>query len=240
MTPTVVLVHGAFTDASVFALLVPELLDSGLQVLAPPVPNRSLSGDAAAISAVLRSIDGPVVLVGHSYGGAVITVAGAEENVEALVYLSGHALEEGESVAELQGRFPDTDLASALVYHSYPIDGSAQPGTDVSVAVEKFPAVVAHDVDPELTRVLAVSQSPLAALALTERAAVAAWRSKPGWGVIATGDHTVHPAAQRFGYERAGLTTVELDSSHAVTLSQPSQVADVILAAVTSGTPTPR
>lgn len=114
-SPTVVLVHGAFADASSFRALIPELLDSDIPVVAPAVPNRSLNGDAAYIASVVRQIEGDVVLVGHSYGGAVITVAGVEENVRALVYLAGYALEEGESLGELQGGFPDSMLATALV-----------------------------------------------------------------------------------------------------------------------------
>ena len=105
--PTVVLVHGAFADASSFARVIPELLADGLPVVAPAVPMCSLAGDAAYVASVIREIDGPVILVGHSYGGAVITVAGIEDNVRALVYLSAYALEEGESLGELQGRFPD-------------------------------------------------------------------------------------------------------------------------------------
>ncbi|MEW2282947.1 alpha/beta hydrolase, partial [Streptomyces sp. NPDC047841] len=126
--PTVVLVHGAFADASSYAAVIPGLLQRGLNVVAPAVPNRSLIGDAAYVSSVIRQIDGPVVLVGHSYGGAVITVAGVEDNVQALVYLSGYALEAGESLGELQGRFPDSDLAAALVYTPFPIEGSDTPG----------------------------------------------------------------------------------------------------------------
>jgi pimeloyl-ACP methyl ester carboxylesterase len=119
----------------------PELLADGLPVVAPAVPNRSLLGDAAYVASVIRQIDGPVILVGHSYGGAVITVAGIEPNVRALVYLSAYALEEGES--------------------------SDQPGTDVYVDVAKFPGIFAADVDPELARVLAAGQRPLAGVAFT-------------------------------------------------------------------------
>ncbi|MEU8819764.1 alpha/beta hydrolase [Actinoplanes sp. NPDC048796] len=232
MNPTVVLVHGAFADGSSFAKLVPELLDAGLKVLVPAVPNRSLSGDAAYLSSVLRSIDGPVVLVGHSYGGAVITVAGAEENVEALVYLAGYALEEGESLAQLQGRFPDSELASALVYTSYPIEGSTETGTDVSVDIAKFPKIFAHDIDPTLAQVLAVSQRPLAAAAFTEPAAVAAWRTTPAWGVISSSDNTINPDVERFGYRRGGIRPVEIDSSHVVMISHPREVAGVIREAI--------
>jgi pimeloyl-ACP methyl ester carboxylesterase len=230
--PTVVLVHGAFADGSSFARLVPELLDDGLQVLVPAVPNRSLLGDAAYIASVVRQIEGPVVLVGHSYGGAVITVAGMEENVKALVFVSAYALEEGESLAELQGRFPDSLLASGLVYTTYPIAGSAETGTDVSVDPGKFREIFAGDVDEDLARVLAVSQRPLAAVAFGEKAPAAAWKTKPCWASVSVKDHTINPDVERFGYQRAGITPVEIDSSHLAMLSHPKEVADLIREAV--------
>ncbi|GHE72556.1 alpha/beta fold hydrolase [Streptomyces spiralis] len=230
--PTVVLIHGAFADASSFARVIPELIDRGLDVVAPAVPNRSLLGDSAYIASVVRQIPGPVVLVGHSYGGAVITVAGVEENVKALVYLAGYALEEGESLGELQGGFPDSDLASALVYTPFPLEGSPAPGTDVSVRVDKFPAIFAADVDPDLAAVLAVSQRPLAAQAFGEKAPAAAWKTKPSWGLVSSSDRTINPDVERFGYQRAGMTTVEVDSSHLVMLSHPRRVADLIEEAV--------
>jgi len=232
-TPTVVLVHGAFADASSFAAVIPELLDDGIPVLAPPVPNRSLSGDAAHLASVLRTIDGPVLLVGHSYGGAVITVAGIEPNVTGLVYLAGYALEEGESLAELQGRFPDSPLASALVTAPYPTpDGGT--GTDVSVDPARFPEIFAADVDPALARVLAVSQRPLAAAAFGEPAGAAAWRTRPAWGLVASSDTTINPEVERFGYRRAGMTVSEVDSSHLVMLSHPKAVVELIRDALRS------
>jgi pimeloyl-ACP methyl ester carboxylesterase len=150
-TPTVVLVHGAFADASTFARVIPLLLDAGLPVVAPAVPNRSLLGDAAYIASVIRQIPGPVLFVGHSYGGAVITVAGTEDNVRGLVYLAGYALEEGESLAEMQGGFPDSLLTAGLVYSIYPLAGRSQTGTDVSVDPAKFRDIFAADVEEELT-----------------------------------------------------------------------------------------
>ena len=231
-TPTVVLVHGAFADASSFATVVPELLGDGLPVVVPAVPNRSLIGDAAYVASVIRQIDGPVVLVGHSYGGAVITVAGVEPNVKALVYLSAYALEEGESLGELQGRFPDSPLAAALVYKSFPVEGSSEPGTDVYVDVAKFPAIFAADVDPELARIRAVGQRPLAGGAFTEKATAAAWKTRPSWGSVAINDHTINPDVERFGYQRAGMTTIEIESSHLVMLSHPKEVADLIRTAI--------
>jgi len=231
-SPTVVLVHGAFADASSFSRVIPELIARGLDVVAPAVPNRSLLGDAAYIASLVRQIPGPVVLVGHSYGGAVITVAGAEDNVTALVYLAGYALEKGESLGELQGRFPDSDLASALVYTPFPIEGSTTPGTDVSVRIDKFPSIFAADVDPRLASVLAVSQRPLAAQAFAEAAPVAAWKTKPSWGLVASADHTINPDVERYGYQRAGMTTIEVDSSHLVMLAHPERVAELIHEAV--------
>jgi pimeloyl-ACP methyl ester carboxylesterase len=232
--PTVVLVHGAFADASSFARVIPELLADGLPVVAPAVPMRSLAGDAAYIRSVIRQIDGPVILVGHSYGGAVITVAGIEENVRALVYLSAYALEEGESLGELQGRFADPPLAAGLVYKTYPVEGTADTGTDVFVDVAKFPGIFAGDVEPELARVLAVGQRPLAGAAFGEPASAAAWKTKPAWGSVSVNDHTINPEVERFGYKRAGITTIEIDSSHLVMLSHPKEVADLIRTAITA------
>ncbi|MER6687023.1 alpha/beta fold hydrolase [Streptomyces olivaceoviridis] len=230
--PTVVLVHGAFADASSYAEVIPRLIARGLDVVAPAVPNRSLLGDAAYVADIVRQIPGPVVLVGHSYGGAVITVAGTEDNVSALVYLAGYALEEGESLGELQGRFPDSDLAGALVYTPFPVEGSDQPGTDVSVQPGRFPAIFAADVDPRLASALAVSQRPLAAQAFTEAAPAAAWKTKPSWGLVASADHTINPDVERYGYRRAGMTTVEVDSSHLVMLAHPERVVRLIEDAV--------
>lgn len=230
-TPTVVLVHGAFADAASFAAVVPELLGDGLDVVVPAVPNRSLIGDAAYVASVVRQIDGPVLLVGHSYGGAVITVAGVEGNVVGLVYLAGYALEEGESLGQLQGRFPDSALASALVYRPFPIEGQ-EDGTDVYVDVAKFPAIFAAGVDEQLSKVLAVSQRPLAGLAFEEPAPVAAWQTKPSWGLVAAADQTINPDVERFGYSRAGMTVSEVDSSHLVMLAHPKAVVELIRDAV--------
>ncbi|MEV0501681.1 alpha/beta hydrolase [Streptomyces spectabilis] len=244
--PTVVLVHGAFADASSYARVIPELTAAGLAVVAPAVPNRGLIDDAAYIASVIRAIEGPVVLVGHSYGGAVITLAGTEDNVRALVYLAGYALEEGESLGELQGRFPDSGLAEALVQTPFPVPGTSGTGatgsdttgtgTDVSVAVERFADLFAADVEPELAAVLAVSQRPLAARAFTEAAPVAAWRTKPSWGLVAAADRTINPDVERYGYERAGMTTVEVDSSHLVMLAHPGAVTRLIQDAIRSTT----
>jgi pimeloyl-ACP methyl ester carboxylesterase len=231
--PTIVLVHGAFADAASWAPVARELLDRGHRVIVPPVLNRSLSGDAAYVRSVVESVDGPVLLAGHSYGGAVIGVAGAAENVVGLVFVSGYALAEGESLGELQGGFPDSDLAAHLVYTPYPVEGG-EPGTDVSVEVDAFPEVFAAGVPTEVAQVLAVSQRPLSAVAFGEKAAVAAWRTKPSWGVVSRADHTINPDVERFGYERAGVReVVELDAPHLVMLTHPREVAELIARAAT-------
>nr|WP_296769216.1 alpha/beta hydrolase [Rhodococcus sp. (in: high G+C Gram-positive bacteria)] len=229
---TVVLIHGAFADAASWAPVTRKLLDKGHKVLVPSVPNRSLLGDSAYIRSIVEKIDGPVLLAGHSYGGAVITVAGAADNVVGLVYVSGYALAEGESLGELQGRFPDSDLGANLVYTPFPTDG-AEDGTDVSVKIDAFPAVFAGGIPLETAEVLAVSQRPLAALAFSETAPVAAWKTKPGWGIVSSADHTINPDVERFGYERAGLrSVVEVDAPHLVMIAQPDAVVAVIEEAV--------
>ena len=230
--PTIVLVHGAFADAASWAPVTKLLLEQGHRVLVPPVSNRSLSADAAYIRSVVEQVDGPVLLAGHSYGGAVVTVAGAAENVVGLVFVAAYALEEGESLGELQGGFPDSDLAAALVYAPYPVDG-AEPGTDVSVAIEAFPAVFAGGLDRETAEVLAVSQRPLSAVAFGEPAAVAAWKTRPSWGIVSSADHTINPDVERFGYQRAGVRrVVEIDAPHLVMQTHPAEVAAVITDAV--------
>jgi pimeloyl-ACP methyl ester carboxylesterase len=230
---TVVLVHGAFADSASYTPVTERLLAAGVPVRVPAVPNRSLISDSEYIASVIRSIPGPVLLVGHSYGGAVITVAGVEKNVVGLVYLSGYALQEGESLGELQGRFADSDLNAALVETPFPLPGGGE-GTDVSVDVSKFPSVFAHDVDPAVSAVLAVSQRPLAAVAFSEKAPVAAWRTKPGWGIVSSNDHTINPEVERFGYRRAGIKAQEVRSSHLVMLSHPDAVVKLIHKALRS------
>ncbi|GAA2752922.1 pimeloyl-ACP methyl ester carboxylesterase [Amnibacterium kyonggiense] len=233
MNPTIVLVHGAFADSASWAPVTRLLLDAGHTVLVPPVFNRSLPGDAAYIRRFVEQIDGPVLLVGHSYGGAVITVAGVAENVVGLVYVSGYALDEGESLGRLQGGFPDSDLAANLVYTPYTLpDGT--DGTDVSVKIDAFPAVFAGGVDPATAGVLAVSQRPLSAIAFGEGASAVAWKTKPSWGIVSGADHTINPEVERFGYGRANMReVVEVEGApHLIMHAFPERVVEVISTAV--------
>ncbi|WP_353945978.1 alpha/beta hydrolase [Streptomyces sp. HUAS MG91] len=231
-TPTVVLVHGAFADAASWSGVVADLKRDGIPVLAPPNPLRGLAADAAYIASLVAQIDGPVVLVGHSYGGALITVAGVAENVVGLVYVAAYVLEEGESLGELQGRFPASPLVSNLKQWTYPVaDGEA--AVEVTIAEDAFPAIFAADVPAETTTVLAAAQRPLAAGVFEEKATAAAWRTTPSWAVIAGADRAIDPEVERFGATRAGATVVEVDgASHAIALSRPKEVAEVIRTAV--------
>lgn len=231
-TPTVLLVHGAFADAGSWSGVIRELQSHGVPVVAPPNPLRGLASDAAYIASVAAQIDGPVILVGHSYGGAIITVAGATENVVGLVFVAAYVLEEGESLGELQGRFPAPPLADNLRPATFPVEG-AEPAVELTIVPESFPSVFAADVPEEVTKVLAVAQRPLAAAAFDEPARATAWRTKPSWALVADADQAINPEVQRFAAKRAGANVVEVEgASHAVAVSQPKAVADLILDAV--------
>ncbi|MET8771572.1 alpha/beta hydrolase [Streptomyces sp. NPDC004658] len=231
-TPTVVLVHGGFADTAIWFGVVAELHRHGIPVVAPPNPLRGLAADAAHIASVAAQIDGPVVLAGHSYGGAVITVAGTADNVAALVYIAAHVLEEGESLGELQAGFPAAEAAVDLQRWSYPVPGGGE-GTEVTLDVEAFPTVFAADVSAPVARVLASCQRPLALAALEEKATAAAWRTRPSWALVAGADRVIAPEVERFGAARAGAGVVEIEgASHAVPLSQPTAVTRLIRDAV--------
>jgi pimeloyl-ACP methyl ester carboxylesterase len=221
--PTVVLVHGAFADASSWRGVFEALESDRRKVLAPPNPLRGLATDAEYISAITTSIDGPVLLVGHSYGGALITVAGVAENVVGLVYVAGFAPDVGEALGPLQARFP----ASPAAAHFVPAD--TPQGVEVSIDPAAFPEVFAADVDPGDAAFMAIAQRPISARALEEPAGAAAWMTKPSWAVLPEQDGAIHPGLHRFAYERAGaMTTSVPGASHVVMISQPGLVAGVV------------
>lgn len=231
-TPTVVLVHGAFADAGSWSGVIAELQAAGVPVIAPPNPLRGLASDAAYVASVAAQIDGPVVLVGHSYGGALITVAGQVENVVGLVYAAAFIPEQSESLGELQDRFPASSLAENLKEWTYPVPGG-DPAVEVTIASEAFSSVFAADLSEDVTKILAVAQRPIAAAAFGEKASAAAWRTKPSWALVAGADNAINPEVERFGAKRAGATVVEAEgASHAIAVSQPKTVADLILQAV--------
>ena len=230
-TPTVVLVHGGFADASYWKPVIEELQATGVPVLAPPNPLRGLASDAEYIASFVNQIDGPVLLVGHSYGGAVISVAGASApNAVGLVYLAAFILDEGESFGEVFAGFPATPLLAAVRPCNYPLPGGA-PAVELSIAPEPYQSAFAADLPSEVTEVLAVMQRPFAAI-FDDRAQAAAWKTLPSWAVVATADHAIHPDAERHMARRAGAETIEIEASHSVALSQPKAVAELIRTAV--------
>ncbi len=233
-TPTVLLVHGAFADASSWAGVIGELQRAGLDAVAPANPLRGLASDARYIASVAEEIDGPVMLVGHSYGGAVITVAGSlVGNVVGLVYVTGFALQAGESVLDVSRRFPDSLLPAALRPAVFS-NGDGEPGVELYIDRDAFPQVFAADLPTAVAAVAAGTQRPILAAAFEESASAAAWRALQCWYVLATADRVIHPDAQRFMAARAAARMVEVEGSHAVAASQPALVADHIRVAALS------
>ncbi|MEU3607810.1 alpha/beta hydrolase [Streptomyces sp. NPDC035033] len=229
--PTIVLVHGAFADASSWSPVIKRLQDRGYRVVAPANPLRGLHHDAAQITAVLESIEGPVVLAGHSYGGAVITQAAAHApGVQALVYIAAFMPDAGEVLGELSSRFPGSQLSSALTQVPAPApDGS--PGLDLYIRTDRFHQVFAQDVEHDDARTLAAVQRPLSATAFGDQATAAAWRTLPSWTLIATQDRGIPPELQRFQARRAGSHTIEVPSSHLPLVSFPNAVTSLIRSA---------
>src|SRR5256714_933767 len=230
--PTIVLVHGAFADASTWRRVYDHLARDGHTVLAPPNPLRGLPYDASYTESVIDRLDGPVVLVGHSYGGAVITVAGSSDKVAGLVYVAGVVPDEGESVNDLQGRFPSLAMGPLV----QPVE-LADGRVEISIDPAPFPDVLGAHLPADDAAFRAISQRPVAAAAFDDPATAAAWREKPSWAVFGTGDRPVAPELHRFSYDRAGSKVTEVDgASHLLTLSQPEIVAGVIREAVIAST----
>jgi pimeloyl-ACP methyl ester carboxylesterase len=219
--PTVVLVHGAFADASGFRGVIRELQTAGHSVVAPPNPLRSLAFDAAAIAAHVGAIDGPVVLVGHSYGGAVITQASAGlDNVAGLVYLAAFSLDVGESCASVQQPFPPSLLASTSYPTAFDAPGAPR-GPDLYINRERFRETFCADVPVDTAEAMFATQRPLSLAALTENATAAGWKTKPSWYLVSENDNAIPPDAERFMAERMGATTKSLAGSHTVFIAQP-------------------
>jgi pimeloyl-ACP methyl ester carboxylesterase len=229
--PTVVLVHGGFADASFWAPVIEGLQARDVPVLAPPNPLRGLAHDAEYIASYVNQIDGPVLLVGHSYGGAVISVAGASTpNAVGLVYVAAFALDEGESFGEIFGQFGETPLVGAVRPSQYPLAGG-EMAVELTIAPELYREAFAADLPEDAIRVLAVSQRPFAAI-FEDRAQAAAWKSLPSWAVVATADNAIPPDAERHMARRAGAETIEVEASHSIALSQPGAVVELIQTAV--------
>src|SRR3989440_4224653 len=216
---TVVLVHGAFADASSWTGVIERLQASGVQVTAPANPLRGLASDSAYLASFLNQIGGPVLAVGHSYAGAVITIAGSlASNVVGLVYVAAFAPEEGERLGEVESTSKDSILSSAQVALHYPTGQGAQTAVEFAVNPAHFQEAFAADLPAEL--------------AFSEPSGVPAWKTLPSWAVVATGDKAAGSDVIRSMAKRAGATITEVEGSHVIMISQPQVVTDVILAAV--------
>lgn len=223
--PTVVLVHGAFADGSSWNKLIPLLQAKGLHVVAVQNPLSSLADDVTATKRVLDAEQGPIVLVGHSWGGTVITEAGNHDKVKALVYVAAFAPSEGESTADGGKGFPPPP---GLAHPIASADGFLTLSAD-TVAKD-----FAQDVGPQDANLIAVTQGPINSKAFDTKVTKAAWSTRPSWYIVAKNDHMIQPDAERAFAKKIKATTTELDSSHVPMVSQPEAVATVVLAAVDS------
>jgi pimeloyl-ACP methyl ester carboxylesterase len=232
--PTIVLIHGAFADASGWLDVASGLRERGYPVFAPANPLRGVAADGDYIRTFISTIEGPVVLVGHSYGGCVITNASAgAPTVKALVYIAAYAPDEGETLTEagtLGGG--STDLTKHLVLRPYPgaLDGDA----DGYIDPEFFHELFCADVDAKMAAFMAISQRGVAVSGLVTPSGVPGWRTIPSWYLVSADDATIPPAAERAMAARMGAHTVELPSSHVAMISHAAESIELIVAAAGS------
>jgi pimeloyl-ACP methyl ester carboxylesterase len=215
--PSIVFVHGIWADGSSFSKLIPALQAEGHEVIAAQYGLDSLAGDVAAVKSALGRVSSPAILVGHSYGGTVITAAGVDSRVVGLVYIAALAPDADETSQSQQAKFPVTDVFS----HVEVADGRVWMKPDGI-------ATFAGDLRQEEQKLLWATHAAPAADLFTQKAEGTAWKSKPSWYVVATKDRTVQPELQRFVAKRMGATLVEVESSHVAMLSKPAVVLDVI------------
>ncbi|GGV29989.1 alpha/beta hydrolase [Streptomyces longisporoflavus] len=227
--PTIVLEHGAFADAASWEGVVARLQRAGYPVVSAANPLRSPATDAAYLRSVLDHVEGPVVLVGHSYGGTVISqaAAGLEDKVKALVYIAAFLPDTGESSIGLTNKFPGSTLGQAIESVNYSLPDGGQ-GADVYIKPEKFRSQFAADVPAGKARLMAAGQRPVAAAALEEKSTEAAWKTIPSWSLVTTGDRNIPVAAQRYMSARAKARTTTIDASHAVSVSRPEAVTRIV------------
>jgi pimeloyl-ACP methyl ester carboxylesterase len=218
--PNVVLVHGAWADGSCWSGVIERLQADGYTVTAPQFPESSLAADVARLRQVLHRQDGPTVVVGHSYGGQIMTALGTDApNAVGLVYIAAFGLDEGESIGALAAQGPPT---AALAHLDIDAAGFAW------LPEEDFVKHFAADVDPVKARVMYAVQQPVAASAFQDVMGVPAWKSLPTWFMVATADEAIPPEAERQFAARMGATTIEIASSHVAMVSHPDEVAQII------------
>jgi len=227
--PTIVLVHGGFADASSWTGVVERLQRAGYPAIAPANPLRGITPDSDYIASVLKSIKGPIILVGHSYGGAVITNAAAgDPNVKALVYVAAFVPNVGEELGKLINKFPGSEIQAALKPVPYSM-GDGRTGIDLYLEPSRFHAVFAADLPLSQSNVMAAEQRPFAANCFTDKTFAAAWHTIPSWGVVAGADKAIPPALEIWMYERAHTHYIIVPgASHVVMISHPGIVTKVI------------
>src|SRR5689334_23055350 len=230
---TVVLVHGAFADGSSWTGVIERLQARGIAVIAPANPLRGITADAAYTASRINQIPGPVLLVGHSYGGAVITNAATNaNNVVGLVYVAAFAPDEGEVLGQVTPTSKDAILGPALMPLHYPTGQGNETAVEFMVDPAKVHEVFAGDLPVDAAAVVGATQRPIAQLAFTEPNGKPAWKTLPSWAVVATGDKAAGTDLTRSMAERAGAKITELDGSHVIMISQPQAVTDVIMTAI--------
>ena len=218
--PNIVLVHGAWADGSCWSAVIERLQADGYNVTAPQFPESSLAADVARLREVLHRQDGPTIVVGHSYGGQIVTALGMDApNVAGLVYIAAFGLDQGESIGAMLGQGPPT---AALAHLDIDAQGFAWLPED------DFVKHFAADVDPVKARVMFAVQQPVAAAAFQEVMGVPAWKSLPSWFLVAMADEAIPPQAERQFAARMGATTIEVPSSHVAMVSHPDEVAQLI------------
>jgi len=236
--PTVLLVHGAFADGSSWAHVIKRLQDAGVQVRALANPLRGLAADSDYVASVIDQTPGPVLAVGHSYGGAVITNAATKTNatkanhVVGLVYVAAFAPEEGETVQQIVLRSKDSALGPALRQARYPTGQGSATAVELTIDPASFREVAAADLPAEEAAVLGAAQRPIADAANVEKSGPPAWKSLPAWAVVATADKAAGSDEVRSMAERARADIIEVEGSHVIMISQPEMVTAHILKAV--------
>src|SRR5262245_62597032 len=229
---TVVLVHGAFADSSSWNGVIERLLAKGVSVTAAVNPLRGISHDSAYLASAFGQVPGPVLAVGHSYGGAVITNAATDaKNVVGLVYVAAFAPDEGELLGAVEAGSKDSVLNDALVPLRYPpADGGS--ATEFFIDPAKARDAFAGDLSEEQAALIAATQRPVSELAFSDPSGPPAWKDRPSWAVVATGDRAAGTDVVRSMAERAGARITEVEGSHVIMVSQPQTVTDVILEAL--------
>jgi pimeloyl-ACP methyl ester carboxylesterase len=231
--PTIVLVHGAFADGSSWNDVIKRLQRQGYSVIAPPNPLRGLAADSAYLASVVNQLDGPVLLVGHSYAGALITNAATDApSVVGLVFVAAFAPDTDERLGDVAATSKDSLLGTAQVQREYPTGPGGETAPEFLVDPARFREVFAADLPADQAAVLAATQRPVAAAAFSDVSGPPAWKTLPSWALVATADRAAGSDLVRSMAQRAGAEIVEVDASHVVMVSQPQAVTELILKAL--------